>query len=417
MLAGAEEASMSGERFDFPNAQGEKLAALLDRPDGPVRAVALFAHCFTCGKSVRAARHIAEGLKLHGVAVLRFDFTGIGASEGEFANTNFSSNVDDLVAAADHLRKSLAAPALLIGHSLGGAAVLAAAHRIPEARAVVTIAAPFDPAHVIGLFGERVQETGDKDEVQVSIAGRPFKVRRSFLEDAKQQNLAEYVSNLHKALLIFHSPTDDTVGIDNASHIFLAAKHPKSFISLAGADHLLSRASDASYVARVISAWADRYLEMAVDAQPMDDTANGTVLVRETRRGKFQQEIATGRHRLLADEPVKDGGLDSGPGPYDLLVAALGACTSMTVRLYADLKQIPLTRTQVRLHHEKIYAQDCAECETKEGRIDRIDRAITFEGDLTAEQRKRLLEIADKCPVHRTLVSEVNIRTVEETAQ
>jgi uncharacterized OsmC-like protein/alpha-beta hydrolase superfamily lysophospholipase len=417
MLAGAEEASMSGERFDFPNAQGEKLAALLDRPDGPVRAVALFAHCFTCGKSVRAARHIAEGLKLHGVAVLRFDFTGIGASEGEFANTNFSSNVDDLVAAADHLRESLAAPALLIGHSLGGAAVLAAAHRIAEARAVVTIAAPFDPAHVIGLFDERVQEVGDKEEVQVSIAGRPFKVRRSFLEDAKQQNLAEYVSNLHKALLIFHSPTDDTVGIDNASHIFLAAKHPKSFISLAGADHLLSRASDASYVARVISAWADRYLEMAVDAQPMDDTANGTVLVRETRRGKFQQEIATGRHRLLADEPVKDGGLDSGPGPYDLLVAALGACTSMTVRLYADLKQIPLTRTQVRLHHEKIYAQDCAECETKEGRIDRIDRAITFEGDLTAEQRKRLLEIADKCPVHRTLVSEVNIRTVEEMAK
>jgi len=407
---------MPAERFDFPNPAGQKLAALLDRPDGPVRAVALFAHCFTCGKSNRAARHIADGLKLHGIAVLRFDFTGLGASEGEFANTTFSSNVDDLVAAADHLRQTLAAPAILIGHSLGGAAVLAAAHRIAEARAVVTIAAPFDPAHVVGLFGEKVAEFGDKEEVEVTLAGRPFRVRRSFLDDINKQNLSERVATLHKALLLFHSPTDDTVGIDNASHIFIAAKHPKSFISLAGADHLISKASDAAYVARVISAWADRYLDMAVDTQPTEDSALGTVVVRETRRGKFQQEVILGDHRLLADEPVKDGGLNSGPGPYDLLLAALGACTSMTVRLYADLKQIPLLRTQVRLHHEKIYATDCAECETKEGKIDRIDRTITFEGELTPEQRKRLLEIADKCPVHRTLKSEVDIRTVEEPA-
>jgi uncharacterized OsmC-like protein len=216
---------------------------------------------------------------------------------------------------------------------------------------------------------------------------------------------------------MFHSPTDDTVGIDNASQIFLAAKHPKSFISLTGADHLISRASDAAYVARVISAWADRYLDMAVDAEPTADTPPGTVAVRETRRGKFQQEIMLGAHRLLADEPVKDGGLDSGPGPYDLLLAALGACTSMTVRLYADLKQIPLLRTQVRLRHQKIYAKDCAECETKEGKIDHIDRAITFEGELSAEQRAKLLEIADKCPVHRTLKSEVDIKTTEVPAR
>jgi putative redox protein len=407
---------MPAERFDFVNADGETLAALLDRPDGPVRAVALFAHCFTCGKSNRAARHIAEGLKLHGIAVLRFDFTGIGASEGEFANTNFSSNVDDLVAAADHLRKTLAAPAILIGHSLGGAAVLAAAHRIAETKAVVTIAAPFDPAHVIGLFGEKITGFGDKDEVEVTLAGRPFKVRRSFLDDARAQNLAEHIKSLHKALLVFHAPTDDTVGIDNASAIFLAAKHPKSFISLDGADHLISKASDAVYVARVIASWADRYLDMAVDARMPADTPAGTVLVRETRRGKFQQKVILGDHRLLADEPVKDGGLDSGPGPYDLLLAALGACTSMTIRLYADLKQIPLRRTEVRLRHNKIYAADCAECETKEGKIDRIDRMIAFEGDLTAEQRKRLLEIADKCPVHRTLKSEVDIRTAEAAA-
>ncbi|MFZ3310827.1 MAG: bifunctional alpha/beta hydrolase/OsmC family protein [Xanthobacteraceae bacterium] len=408
---------MPAERFDFVNARGEKLAALLDRPDGPARAVALFAHCFTCGKHNRAARHIAEGLKLHGIAVLRFDFTGIGASEGEFANTTFSSNADDLVAAADHLRRTLAAPAILIGHSLGGAAVLAAAHRVPEAKAVVTIAAPFDPAHVVGLFGEKIAEFGDQDEVEVTLAGRPFKVRRSFLEDINQQNLGEHVGRLHKALLVFHSPTDDTVGIDNASHIFTTAKHPKSFISLAGADHLISKASDAAYVARVIASWADRYLDMAVDAQMTADTPPGTVVVRETRRGKFQQEVIVGDHRLLADEPVKDGGLNSGPGPYDLLLAALGACTSMTIRLYADLKQIPLVRTQVRLRHEKIHASDCAECETKEGRIDRIDRAIAFEGDLTADQRARLLEIADKCPVHRTLKSEVDIRTVEAVSE
>ncbi len=405
---------MPAEKFDFRNAQGQTLAALLDRPDGPARAVALFAHCFTCGKHNRAARHIAEGLKLHGIAVLRFDFTGLGASEGEFANTTFSSNVDDLVAAADHLRTILSAPALLIGHSLGGAAVLAAAHRIPEAKAVVTIAAPFDPAHVVGLFGEKITEIAGKDEVEVTLAGRPFRVRKSFLDDVNNQNLAAHVSSLHRALLVFHSPTDDTVGIDNASHIFLTAKHPKSFISLAGADHLISKASDAAYIATVISAWAGRYLEMAADTPPPEEMPDNTVVVRETRRGKFQQDIAVGNHRLLADEPVKAGGLNSGPSPYDLLLAALGACTSMTVRLYADLKQIPLLRTQVRLHHEKIYAVDCAECETKEGKIDHIDRAIAFAGNLTAEQRKRLLEIADKCPVHRTLQSEIDIRTTEE---
>ncbi len=404
---------MPAEKFDFRSTEGHQLAALLDRPEGAVRAVALFAHCFTCGKDIRAARRIAEGLKLHGVAVLRFDFTGIGASEGEFANTTFSSNVDDLVAAADHLREKLAPPAILIGHSLGGAAVLAAAHQIPEARAVVTIAAPFDPAHVAGLFGGQNPDFGERKEIEVQLAGRPFRIRRTLLDDIAQQNLSARIANLHKALLIFHSPTDEIVGIDNASHIFTTAKHPKSFISLADADHLLGRRSDDAYVASVISAWADRYLDMAVEAQMADDTQPGIVRVRETRAGQFQQEIITGPHRFLADEPVKAGGLDSGPGPYDLLLAALGACTSMTVRLYADQKQIPLKRTQVRLRHEKIYAQDCAECETKDGRIDRIDRTITFEGELTAAQRARLMEIADKCPVHRTLKSEVDIRTVE----
>jgi uncharacterized OsmC-like protein/alpha-beta hydrolase superfamily lysophospholipase len=407
---------MPAERFDFRNAEGQTLAALLDRPDGEIRAVALFAHCFTCGKHNRAARHIADGLKQRGIAALRFDFTGLGASEGEFANTTFSSNVDDLVAAADHLRKTLAAPAILIGHSLGGAAVLAAASRIPEARAVVTIAAPFDPAHVTGLFRDRVAEIGEKGEVEVTLAGRSFRIRRALLDDIAEQKLSDHIGNLRKALLVFHSPTDDTVGIDNASHVFTTAKHPKSFISLAGADHLLSRASDAVYVAHVIAAWAERYLEMAPDADAADETSDGTVVVRETRNGQFQQEIAVRKHRLLADEPVQAGGMDTGPGPYDLLLTALGACTSMTIRLYADRKQIPLERTLVHLRHEKIYAADCADCETKEGRIDHIDRQITFEGHLDAATRARLLEIADKCPVHRTLKSEVDIRTVEKPA-
>ncbi len=407
---------MPAEKFDFRNAQGQTLAALLDRPDGPARAVALFAHCFTCGKDNRAARRIAEGLTLHGIAVLRFDFTGLGASEGEFAATTFTSNIDDLVAAADHLREKLAAPSILIGHSLGGAAVLAAAHRIAEARAVVTIGAPADPAHVTGLLKGQTSDIDLHGEVEVTLAGRPFKIRRAFLDDIAEQMLTQRIGALHRALLIFHSPTDETVGIDNASHIFLAAKHPKSFISLAGADHLVSRSSDAAYVASVIAAWANRYLDMAADDQPADDTPDGTVVVRETRRGKFQQEIIVGPHRLMADEPVDAGGLNSGPGPYDLLVAALGACTSMTVRLYADQKGLPLERTQVRLRHEKIYAKDCAECETKDGKIDRIERVITFEGDLSAEQRTKLLEIADKCPVHRTLHSEVNIQTREEAS-
>jgi uncharacterized OsmC-like protein/alpha/beta superfamily hydrolase len=405
---------MPAEKFTFRSAEGHQLAALLDRPDGPARAVALFAHCFTCGKDNKAARRIAEGLKLHGIAVLRFDFTGLGASEGEFANTTFSSNVDDLVAAADHLRQTFMAPAILIGHSLGGAAVLAAAHRIAEARAVVTIAAPADPAHVAGLLNGQVADIAMKGEVEVTLAGRPFKIRRAFLDDVAEQKLTARIGALHRALLIFHSPTDDTVGIDNASHIFLAAKHPKSFISLAGADHLVSRSSDAAYIAGVIAAWAERYLDMAADAQPTADTMPGTVVVRETRRGQFQQEVIVGNHRMLADEPVNVGGMDSGPGPYDYLLAALGACTSMTLRLYAERKQLPLQRTVVRLKHSKIHAEDCADCETKAGMLDHIERAITLEGDLNTEQRARLIEIADKCPVHRTLESEVKIHTVEQ---
>jgi putative redox protein len=403
---------MRTERLEFANAKGEKLAALLDLPLGQPAAFALFAHCFTCGKDNLAAKRISERLAMCGIGVLRFDFTGLGMSEGQFADTHFSSNVDDLVAAADHLRTNRGAPAILIGHSLGGAAALAAAHRISDARAVVTIAAPSDPAHVTGLFKEQVDKIREQGEVEVSLAGRPFRIKREFLDDVAEQRIKDCLATLRKALLVFHSPTDDIVGIDNAWRIFTTAKHPKSFVSLAGADHLLSQKSDAVYVANVIAAWAERYLDHPVERSEVQ-IETGTVLVRETGNGKFQQEILSGPHRFLADEPVKVGGLDSGPGPYDLLLAGLGACTSMTLRLYADNKKLPLKRVSVRLTHNKIHAEDCLNCETREGMVDRIDRNITIEGPLDAGQRKRLLEIADKCPVHRTLESEIEIRTFE----
>jgi uncharacterized OsmC-like protein/alpha-beta hydrolase superfamily lysophospholipase len=403
---------MPSERFQFAGSDGQKLAAALDTPDGPIRAYALFAHCFTCGKDVLAAKRIAAALAASGIAVLRFDFTGLGSSGGDFANSTFSSNLTDLVRAADHLRETRKAPAILIGHSLGGAAILAAAAQIPEATAVVTIAAPSDPSHVTGLFADHIEEIRKHGKAAVSLAGRPFTIKREFLDDIAEHGLMAHISSLRKALLIMHAPTDDTVGIDNATRIFTAAKHPKSFVSLAGADHLLSDRRDSSYVADVIAAWASRYLEPAGLQQAADlDDKPREVVVRETRNAKFQQGVSIGPHRLLADEPVAAGGQDTGPAPYDFLLAGLGACTSMTMRLYADRKSLPLERTTVTLRHSKIYAQDCAECETRTGMLDQIERIISMDGALDAEQRKKLLEIADKCPVHRTLTSEIRIVT------
>jgi uncharacterized OsmC-like protein/fermentation-respiration switch protein FrsA (DUF1100 family) len=400
------------ERFQFTGSEGLQLAAALDLPEREPLVYALFAHCFTCGKDVLAAKRIAVALAAKGIAVLRFDFTGLGSSEGDFANSTFSSNVADLVKAADHLRDTRKAPAILIGHSLGGAAILAAAGQIPDAKAVVTIAAPSDPAHVTGLFRDRIEDIRKQGKVEVSLAGRPFNITSEFLDDIAEHGLMAHVTNLHKALLIMQSPTDDTVGIDNATRIFVAAKHPKSFVSLAGADHLLSGRRDAAYVADVIAAWAERYVDPVVPAQAADlGEAPRNVVVRETRNGKFQQTVSVGPHQMLADEPVAAGGEDSGPGPYDFVLAGLGACTSMTMRMYADRKSLPLDRVTVTLKHSKIHAEDCAECETRAGMLDQIDRTIAMEGALDAEQRAKLMEIADKCPVHRTLTSEIHIVT------
>ncbi len=400
------------EKIEFEGSQGHTLAARLELPDAAPRAYALFAHCFTCSKDIFAAARIATGLAEEGIAVLRFDFTGLGASDGEFANTNFSSNVDDLIRAADYLRDEHGAPCVIIGHSLGGAAVLAAAGRIPEIKAVATIGAPSDPSHVQHLFAEARPEIEAQGEAEVNLAGRTFRIQKQFLDDIESHKLSDAIAAMKKPLLVFHSPLDNTVGIDNAGAIFVAAKHPKSFISLDEADHLLSRREDAIYVATVLSAWATRYLgENDAKTETTPETEDGVVVVRETGNGAFQQEVLNGPHRMLADEPPTVGGTNTGPTPYGYLLAGLGACTSMTMRMYANRKKWPLVQASVTLKHDKIHAADCDECETRDGKVDLIEREIELTGPLDDEQRAKLIEIADKCPVHRTLHSEIKITT------
>ncbi|MGV8964664.1 MAG: alpha/beta fold hydrolase [Cellulomonas sp.] len=403
------------ERVQFTGASGQRLVGRLDVPDGPSAASVLFAHCFTCGKDSLAAARIARALTARGFTVLRFDVTGLGESGGDFAEATFSCDVADLVAAAAYLAGRGQGPALLVGHSLGGAAVLAAAARIGPVRAVATIGAPSDPAHVTSLLGEAVPELEARGEAEVQLGGRTFHLRKAFLDDIREQPQLERIAHLGRALLVLHSPVDDIVPIDNARAIFDAARHPKSFLSLDGADHLLTRAADARYVGEVLASWAARYLDQTPAAPEVPPTATpaapGLVRVHEMNDGGFRHEVRAGNHTWIADEPLDVGGHDSGPGPYDLLLAGLGACTSMTLRMYADRKGWPLTSIDVQLQHDRIHAKDCETCTTSEGRVDHIFREITLHGDLTGEQRDSLLAIADKCPVHRTLTREVAIET------
>jgi putative redox protein len=389
---------MKTESHTFNNSAGHALSARLDLPGvGKPRAYALFAHCFTCGKDLKAILHISEALTDLGIAVFRFDFPGLGQSEGEFGDSTFSSNVDDLYRAALHLEEIAEGPQILIGHSLGGAAVLRAAPLIDSVKAVATIGAPSDPVHVTHLLSERLGEIREHGSATVSIAHRDFLIKKDFVDDLETVSMEDATVNMGKALLILHAPKDEIVGIDNAGRIYERAKHPKSFLSLDDADHLLSREKDSLYAARTIAAWSERYL----DPDPVEQETEETV-VRLDGKG-FRSDVLTGGHRLVADEPVSVGGTDEGPAPYDLLMSSLGACTAMTLRMYADHKKLPLRAVEVRLRHEKVEGSD--------GKVDVVTRSLLLEGNLTEEQRLRMSEIADRCPVHRTLKGEIRVET------
>ena len=401
-------------KISFEGSTGEPLAAKLDLPFGPIRAYAVFAHCFTCSKDLVAVRTISRALVAKGFAVFRFDFTGLGSSDGEFANTNFSSNIEDLKAAVDFVEKTYGPVEVLIGHSLGGAAVLSAGADLDNVVAVATIGAPSEASHVAHLFEESLDEINSTGEAEASIGGRKFKVKKQFLDNINAVSVQKCVNNLGSALLVLHSPVDKIVGIENAKVIFDSARHPKSFVSLNKADHLLSNTSDSNYVAEVISAWASQYV---AEAKPESHEDNQVVKVVETGEGKFQNLMHKGNFHILADEPTSVGGLDSGPSPYDLLAMSLGACTSMTLRMYSNHKNLDFRKISVDVSHTRIHAKDCESCsqELKDSNamVDQFERVISIE-NLPEELTKKVLEIADKCPVHKTLEAKANVLTTLE---
>ena len=405
---------MQSKNVTFPNAAGQSLAGIIDLPAGEPVAWALFAHCFTCSKNLKAANHVSRSLAEAGIAVLRFDFTGLGQSEGAFGDTTFSTHVNALLAAAAGLVAAHRAPDILVGHSLGGTAVLQASRELPNFVAVATIGSPADPGHVTHLFAGTEEELREKGAAEVRLGGRPFMMKRDFLDDLERHDLPNAIGNLRKALLVMHAPLDDVVEIDNASSLFAAAKHPKSFVSLDNADHLLSREEDSRYVGRVLAAWASRYLPERKTGAAL--TAAAGEVVARTAKGGFATPVAAGEHALLADEPRSVGGTDTGPTPYDLLAAALATCTTMTLRMYADHKKLDLESATARVTHGRVHADDCADCEQEGGQVHEFQRALVLEGDLSEAQRQRMLEIADRCPVHRTLHHEIKVRTRLDSA-
>lgn len=400
---------MQSQKIHFPNADGVSLAGVIDRPVGEPAAWALFAHCFTCSKNLKAARHISRALTDAGIAVLRFDFTGLGQSEGHFADTSFSSNVSDLLAAVDYLAAEHDAPALLLGHSLGGTAVLQAAAGLAAVKAVATIGSPAEPSHVRHMLKGSEAELEEQGEAEVMLGGRNFLLRRQFLEDLETHDLPGSIASLRKPLLVLHAPLDHIVSIDNASTLFIAAKHPKSFVSLDSADHLLSNEDDALYAGRVIASWVSRYLPTRIAEAALDGVDDE--IVARTFVGGFRTDVSASGHHFVADEPAAVGGTELGPTPYDLLAAALATCTTMTLRMYANHKKLPLVSATASVRHAKVHATDCADCESADGKIDQFTRTLSFEGDLSETERQKLLEIAEKCPVHRTLHGEIKIRT------
>ena len=400
---------MNASKVSFPNAAGQQLSARLELPvDRHPHAFAIFAHCFTCSSDLTAIRNISRELNLQGIGVLRFDFTGLGESDGDFVDTTFTTNISDLVAAAEWLAQEYAAPKLLIGHSLGGAAVLCAATRLPSVRAVATIGAPFAPDHVSRHFAEQLDQIATEGQATVNIGGRPFRIAKQFVDDLGNHEIQTNIKELDAALLILHSPQDRTVGIDEAAKLYAAARHPKSFVSLDGADHLLSESADSHYAGQVIAGWSGRYLPPPA-ADPLE--SDHKVAVRLGREG-YTTEVMVRQHHLTADEPVKVGGNDFGPGPYELVSAGLGACTAMTIQLYARRKGWVVEEVQVHLNHKKDYMQDMENSDERPTKIDHFERVVVLKGDLDEKQKQRLLEIADRCPVHRTLHETVEVTTV-----
>ncbi len=400
---------MNSRKITFENNSGHQLTARLEMPAfGKPRAYALFAHCFTCSKDLNAVINISRTLTLSNMAVLRFDFTGLGESEGDFHNTNFTSNVGDLISAAKYLQDNYEAPSLLIGHSLGGAAVLAAAPSMPFVKAVATIGSPADPSHVEHLFSDQLDEIKKEGVAEVSIGGRPFKLAHHFIEDIRMADLESVIPNMKKALLIMHSPQDMIVEVDNARIIYQRAKHPKSFISLDGADHLLSSKKDSQYAATMIASWAGRYIDLE-DINELPESER-QVVVRTGDDG-YTTEVRAGNHTYLADEPESVGGKDLGPTPYDYLLTALGTCTSITLRMYADHKKWPMEQVLIHLQHGKVHEKDSEYSDDPKAKIDQITREIELIGPLDETQRARLLEIADRCPVHKTLEGKIKVVT------
>lgn len=400
---------MRTTKVDFLNQNNEKLSGKIDFPlSSKPKAFALFAHCFTCSKDLNVVNNIGLSLTQENIAVLRFDFTGLGQSEGDFSDSNFSSNIADLVAAYQFLEKNYDAPQILIGHSLGGAAAIYTAEHMQQVMAVVTIGAPSNPEHVGHLVESSKEEIESAGLAEVNLGGRPFTIKKQFLDDLNANSCLTKAAELDRALLILHSPQDTTVGIENAAQIYQSAKHPKSFISLDGADHLLSSKQDSLYAGQMIASWANRYIINEVDNQLETEKQ---AVVRTGENG-YTTEIQVGSHRLIADEPKSVGGKDLGPSPYGYLIAGLGACTSMTLRMYADIKKWDLREVKVHLSHEKIHCEDCTEPDNKSKKIDTIEREIELVGNLDDTQKQRLIEIADRCPVHKTLHSEVKVQTV-----
>lgn len=406
---------MRNEEFVFEGSQGP-LSGRLVTPGFPVQHSALFAHCFTCSKDIPAAKRITAKLAGQGLAVLSFDFTGLGHSDGEFENTSFTSNVDDLKRAAEELERRIAPPSLLVGHSLGGAAVIAAAPEIPSIKAVATIGAPYDPGHVTHLFANSLDDISSSGRAEVSLGGRPFTITQDFVDDIRASRLSPALAKIDAAVLVLHSPIDDIVDVSNSAEIFKHAKHPKSFVSLDDADHLMRRVSDADYAAGVIASWAAKYLPSSSSGRT-PSAPDGDVVVSEVDPGGFAQDVLVARtHQLMADEPEDIGGTNTGPTPYQLLQAGLGACTTMTIRMYARRKDIPLERVSVTVTHDKRHLTECERCESASHSVDHFTRTITLTGDLSDDQKTSLLKIAERCPVHKTLEASAHIETTLKEA-